>query len=96
MSKTFLKRTGLHHGLPSLGLIVVAHLIHPLLGWSVVCVIGLGYFTGREVSQSQYRIWSNNPKVIWQNIERWDLLTPCIMGVLYLIYNWVAGLSNAG
>ncbi len=82
------KKYGLHHGLPSLILIIIAHIIHPLFGWSMACIVGLGYFAGREVSQSQYRKWSNNLKVIWQNIEKWDFLTPCILSIIYLFYNW--------
>lgn len=87
MVSDFLKKTGLHHGRWSLLLIIIFHIMDPLVGWSVA--IGTGfYFIGREVSQSQYRKWSNNPIVILKNIEIWDFLTPCIISLLYLIYNW--------
>lgn len=79
--KKILKITGMHHGLQVVAVILATH----WFGLGVYGAVGGGsYFFGREVSQSQYRKWSNNPLVIAQNIEWFDFATPCLIAAAYI------------
>lgn len=91
--KDFLKKYGLHHTWPHAVILLSLHFIHPILGIMWACY-GTGYFDGREVSQSQYRKWSNNIFTIAENIEWPDFVSPKIVSVTYLIYIWFVYLKG--